>query len=73
MTTQPNSPQQELEAAIASMTATPYEIAWLYARAAFDLYGRNHSLTSRTLGIHRRTLQRTLKSKRPARASEERN
>lgn len=60
----------EMDEALAKMSATPRELAWLYVRAAYEHFGRNISKTARELGMHRRTVQRMLQSGRPARIEE---
>ena len=63
----PPTASEELTIAVSAFDATPYEIAWLYVRAAHRECGRNVSETARRLGMHRRTVQRMLSAKRPTR------
>jgi ActR/RegA family two-component response regulator len=62
-----NTASGELIRALNEMSATPYEISRLYARAAYERFGGNMSKTARALGMHRRSLQRMLQSSRPER------
>jgi DNA-binding NtrC family response regulator len=59
--------EKQLRKALEDMTATPYQIMWLYVRAARERHKGNLTHTARAIGVHRRTLQRLLQSKMPPR------
>lgn len=54
---------------ILDAVSNPDEIRWLYIEAVLKLMGGNVSATARRLGMHRRSLQRTISANtRPSKA-----
>lgn len=53
--------------ALNDFNLSPYQVAWHYLQAAFAANERNVLGTARSLGVHRRTLQRALKKNQPTR------